>query len=75
MCRLHRLHGRRSRDTRVFCYLEWVKNADLFKAACARARDAGKPVIVFKLGSSAEGREAAMTHTGALRAPRRRSTR
>ncbi len=50
----------------IFCYLESVKDAGLFKAACARARDAGKPVIVFKLGSSEGGREAAMTHTGAL---------
>ncbi len=50
----------------IFCYLESVKDAARFKAACARARDVGKPVIVFKLGSSEGGREAAMTHTGAL---------
>ncbi|HWK96977.1 MAG TPA: acetate--CoA ligase family protein [Pseudolabrys sp.] len=50
----------------IFCYLESVKDVGAFKAACARARDAGKPVILFKIGSSEEGREAASTHTGAL---------
>lgn len=50
----------------IFCYLESVKNMRAFNAACARARDAGKPVIVFKIGSTEEGREAASSHTGAL---------
>ncbi|MDP1604336.1 MAG: hypothetical protein Q8M03_13855, partial [Legionella sp.] len=50
----------------IFCYLESVKNIGAFNAACARARDAGKPVIVFKIGSTEEGREAASSHTGAL---------
>ena len=45
---------------------ESVKDTATFKAACARARDAGKPVILFKIGSSEQGREAAATHTGAL---------
>ena len=35
----------------IFCYVESVKDADTFKAACARARDAGKPVILFKIGT------------------------
>ncbi len=50
----------------IFCYLESIKDLDRFKAACAKARDAGKPVIVFKIGATEEGRSAAMTHTGAL---------
>ncbi len=50
----------------VFCYLEAIKDVPRFKAACSLAQRAGKPVIVFKLGSSEEGRKAAMTHTGAL---------
>ena len=50
----------------IFCYLESIKDLDRFKAACAAARDAGKPVIVFKIGATEEGRSAAMTHTGAL---------
>ena len=35
-------------------------------AACRMARAAGKPVVVVKLGASAEGRAAALAHTGAL---------
>ncbi len=50
----------------IFCYLETVKDPEKFKAACALAQKAGKPVIVFKLGLSAEGRKSAVTHTGAL---------
>lgn len=50
----------------IFCYLESIKDLEKFKAACALARDNGKPVVVFKIGVSEEGREAAMTHTGAL---------
>lgn len=50
----------------IFCYLEAIKELDKFKAACALARRNGKPVIVFKIGASEEGRKAAMTHTGAL---------
>jgi len=54
-------------DTKViFCYLEAIKDLPRFKAACSFARSAGKPVIVFKLGSSEGGRKAAKTHTGAL---------
>lgn len=50
----------------IFCYLESIKDLDKFKAACALARENGKPVVVFKIGVSEEGRQAAMTHTGAL---------
>jgi acyl-CoA synthetase (NDP forming) len=50
----------------IFCYLESIKDIEKFKAACALARDNGKPVVVFKIGASEEGRKAAMTHTGAL---------
>ncbi len=50
----------------IFCYLESIKDLDKFRAACELARDNGKPVIVFKIGASEEGRKAAMTHTGAL---------
>ncbi len=59
----------------IFCYLEAIRDASRFKAACAMAQRAGKPVIVFKLGSSeAAGRKAAMTRIRA-RSPvaRRRS--
>ena len=50
----------------IFCYVEAIRDPARFTAACAAARDAGKPVVVFKIGVSAEGRQAAMTHTGAL---------
>ena len=50
----------------IFCYVETIKEPQRFKHACALAQAAGKPVIVFKLGTSAAGREAAVTHTGKL---------
>ncbi|HWF94599.1 MAG TPA: acetate--CoA ligase family protein [Xanthobacteraceae bacterium] len=54
-------------DIRVIvAYLESVQNPDAFMAACRMARSAGKPVVVMKLGASAEGRAAALAHTGAL---------
>jgi len=54
-------------DIRVIVtYLESVANPETFLAACRTARSAGKPVIVIKLGATAEGRAAALAHTGAL---------
>ena len=54
-------------DIRVIvAYLESVQNPEAFLTACRAARSAGKPVVVMKLGASAEGRAAALAHTGAL---------
>jgi acetate---CoA ligase (ADP-forming) len=54
-------------DVRVIlAYVEGVADLARFRAACALARDAGKPVIVHKLGVSEEGRAAALAHTGSL---------
>jgi acyl-CoA synthetase (NDP forming) len=54
-------------DIRVIVsYLESVQNPEAFMAACRMARAAGKPLVVMKLGASAEGRAAALAHTGAL---------
>jgi len=50
----------------IVCYLEAVKDAAHLRAACAVARHAGKPVIAVKLGASAEGRAAALAHTGSV---------
>ena len=50
----------------IVCYLEAVRDAAAFLAACRRARDAGKPVLVVKLGTTTAGRAAAAAHTGAL---------
>ncbi len=54
-------------DVRVIvCYLESVHDGDKFLAACRKARARGKPVVVTKLGTSAEGQKAALAHTGTL---------
>jgi acyl-CoA synthetase (NDP forming) len=50
----------------IVCYLESVKHPATFLAACSRARAAGKPVLVVKLGATKAGRAAAAAHTGAL---------
>lgn len=50
----------------VFCLIEAVRRAPDFLAACRRARDAGKPVVVLKMGASEGGRAAALAHTGSL---------
>ena len=50
----------------VFCLVEAVRRADEFLAACRVARDAGKPVVVLKMGVSEGGRRAALSHTGSL---------
>jgi acyl-CoA synthetase (NDP forming) len=50
----------------IFCYVETIRDPERFKRACALAQAAGKPVVVFKLGTSDAGREAAVTHTGKL---------
>ena len=50
----------------IVSYLESVRDADAFLAACRQARAAGKPVVVVKLGASADGRHAALAHTGRL---------
>jgi acetyltransferase len=50
----------------IACYLEAVRDVAHMRAACALARRAGKPVIALKLGASAEGRAAALAHTGGI---------
>ncbi|HLH95532.1 MAG TPA: acetate--CoA ligase family protein [Xanthobacteraceae bacterium] len=50
----------------IVSYLEAVQNPAAFMAACRMARAAGKPIVMMKLGASAEGRAAALAHTGAL---------
>lgn len=46
--------------------IEKIKRPAAFFAAAERARLAGKPVVVLKLGRSARGREVAKSHTGAI---------
>lgn len=50
----------------IVSYLEAVREPERFLAACGAARKTGKPVVVVKLGTSDNGRAAALAHTGAL---------
>jgi acetate---CoA ligase (ADP-forming) len=50
----------------ILCYIEAVADVAKFKAACRLAQEAGKPVIVHKLGQSEAGQAAALAHTGSL---------
>jgi acyl-CoA synthetase (NDP forming) len=47
-------------------YLEGIRRSDRFRAVAEKAANAGKPVIIAKVGRSAAGRRAAASHTGAL---------
>lgn len=46
--------------------IEGLRQPARFVAAARRARQAGKPLVVFKAGTSELGRQAVMSHTGAL---------
>ncbi|MDB5776154.1 MAG: putative acetyl-CoA synthetase [Herbaspirillum sp.] len=50
----------------IVSYIEGIADVEKFKAACALARKAGKPVIVLKMGQSDAGQQAALAHTGSL---------
>lgn len=50
----------------IACLFEGVPSAQRLLEAGERARSAGKPVIVYKLGSSEDGAAAARSHTGSL---------
>ena len=50
----------------IACFIESIKEPQPFRAACAHARDAGKPVVAVKIGGSEESRKAALAHTGSL---------
>jgi acetate---CoA ligase (ADP-forming) len=54
-------------STRVISlYCEQIARPRQFLAACHRARDAGKPVVLMQAGRSAKSRKNAQSHTGAL---------
>jgi acyl-CoA synthetase (NDP forming) len=50
----------------VAMFLETVRDPARFSALAERALERGKPLVVFKVGKSAAGAEAARAHTGAL---------
>lgn len=47
-------------------FVEGLRDAPAFGAACRRARERGKAVVVLASGRSDTGRRAAMAHTGAI---------
>ncbi len=50
----------------IALYLEGLRRPDAFRRAALRAAAAGKPIVAFKVGRSASGARAAVSHTGAL---------
>ena len=50
----------------IACMAEGVRRADALMAAAERAFNAGKPVLMLKVGRTAGGQVAAQSHTGAL---------
>lgn len=50
----------------IAVYVEGIRSVEKFRAATRKARAAGKPVVVFKVGRSEFGARAAVSHTGAM---------
>lgn len=50
----------------ILLFIETIRDADRIAAMAHRAHAAGKPVVCFRLGRSAEGKRLAASHTGAL---------
>lgn len=54
-------------QTRVIgCFAEQIKRPASFLDACQRAADAGKPIVMLKIGRSEAAGRAALGHTGSL---------
>jgi acyl-CoA synthetase (NDP forming) len=54
-------------DTKtIVVFLETIRNVETLRAALAKCRAAGKPVVAIKVGKSESGQKAAFTHTGAI---------
>jgi acetate---CoA ligase (ADP-forming) len=50
----------------VAAFLESIRDPERFRELAAAALDAGKAVVVLKVGRSAAGQQAALAHTGAI---------
>lgn len=50
----------------IALYIEGLRDSEKFSRAALKARNAGKPVVVYKVGRSEAGAHAANSHTGAL---------
>jgi acyl-CoA synthetase (NDP forming) len=57
--------------TVICAFLEVIRRPGEFFRQCDRAHAAGKPVVVCKIGRTAEAQQAATAHSGALAAPDR----
>lgn len=53
----------------ILLFLETIRDPESLAAASRRAFAAGNPVIAYKLGRSAVGRELAVSHSGAIAGP------
>ena len=52
----------------IVCYMEGVRDGRRLRAIGARALELGKPVVVWKVGNSVRGAQAALSHTANLTA-------
>lgn len=52
--------------TVIAAYIEGIRSVEKFRRAATAAREAGKPVVVYKVGRSESGARAAVSHTGAM---------
>ncbi|WP_234402053.1 acetate--CoA ligase family protein, partial [Thermobifida halotolerans] len=50
----------------IALYVEQLRDAEHFAAAAERARAAGKPIVLLKVGGSEAGRRTVLGHTGAM---------
>src|SRR5690606_7996197 len=50
----------------ILTIMETCRNGERLTYALEKARKAGKPVVVLKIGSTESGQKAAASHTGAL---------
>jgi acyl-CoA synthetase (NDP forming) len=50
----------------ILMFLETIRKPELLAQAALRAHQAGKPIVVYKLGRSEVARELAASHTGAM---------
>jgi acyl-CoA synthetase (NDP forming) len=50
----------------IIAFIETIRRPEAFIAACDRAAEIGKPIIVVKVGRSEIARQVALTHTGAI---------
>lgn len=60
-------HGLKDPNTDVICvYMEGFKQPEKFKRVAKQALEAGKPIVVLKVGKSEKAAKATFAHTGSL---------